>query len=76
MSGVYPKAGFAPYVQNSCTDSREFNGICDRVHRFCGFIYSGEARKLIHAANERVGVDVYKRGIEFYVAFLANLEHL
>ena len=76
VSGVYPEAGFAPYVQNSCTDSREFNEICDRVYRFCGFIYSGEARKLIHAANERISVDVYKRGIEFYVAFLSNLEQL
>ena len=76
VSGVYPEVGFAPYVQNSCTDSREFNNICDRVYRFCGFIYSGEARKLLHAANERIGVDVYKRGIEFYVAFLANLSHV
>lgn len=76
MSGVYPEASFAPYVQNSRTDSRELYDICDRVYRFSGFIYSGEARKLIHAANERIGVDVYKRGIEFYVAFLANLEHL
>ena len=76
VSGIYPEAGFAPYVQNSCTDSREFNEICGRVYRFCGFIYSGEARRLIHAANERIGVDVYKRGVEFYVAFLANLGQL
>lgn len=76
VAGVYPEAGLAPYVQNSCTDSREFNAICERVYRFCGFIYSGEARKLLHAANERIGVDVYKRGVEFYVAFLGNLEHL
>ena len=76
VAGVYPEAGFAPYVQNSCTDSREFNAICDRVYRFCGFVYSGEARTLLHAANERIGVDVYKRGVEFYVAFLANLEHV
>ena len=76
VSGVYPEAGFAPYVQSSCTDSRRFNDICDRVYRFCGFIYSKEARELIHAPNERIGVDVYKRGIEFYVAFLANLAEL
>ncbi len=76
VAGVYPEAGFAPYVQNSCTDSREFNAICDRVYRFCGFVYSGETRTLLHAANERIGVDVYKRGVEFYVAFLANLEHV
>ncbi len=25
--------------------------------------------------NERIGVDVYKRGIEFYVAFLATLDN-
>lgn len=74
VAGVYPEAGCAPYVQNSCTDSREFNEICERVYRFCGFIYSGEARKLIHTANERIGVDVYKRGIEFYVAFLRHLD--
>lgn len=76
VSGVYPEAGFAPYVQNSCTDSHEFNAICERVYRFCGFIYSAEARGLLHAANERIGVDVYKRGIEFYVAFLANLARM
>ncbi len=76
VKGVYPTAGFAPYVQNSCSDSREFNAICDRVYRFCGFVYSGEARSLIHAANERIGVDVYKRGIEFYVAFLSHLDQL
>lgn len=76
VAGVYPEAGFAPYVQNSCTDSREFNKICERVYRFCGFEYSVEARGLIHAENERIGVDVYKRGIEFYMAFLANLDQL
>ena len=76
VAGVYPEAGFAPYVQNSCTDSREFNAICERVYRFGGFIYSAEARGLLHAANERIGVDVYKRGVEFYVAFLGNLNQL
>lgn len=76
VKGVYPTAGFAPYVQSSCSDSREFNAICDRVYRFCGFVYSGEARSLIHTANERIGVDVYKKGIEFYVSFLAHLDQL
>ncbi|MDO4437439.1 MAG: M20/M25/M40 family metallo-hydrolase [Coriobacteriaceae bacterium] len=76
VAGVYPEAGFAPYVQNSCTDSRAFNEICERVYRFGGFIYSAEARGLLHTANERIGVDVYKRGVEFYVAFLRNLSEL
>ncbi len=76
VKGVYPEVGFTPYVQNSCTDSRQFNDICDRVYRFCGFVYSGEARGLLHGANERLGVEEYKRGIEFYMAFLGNLDKI
>ena len=76
VAGVYPEAGFAPYVQTSSTDSREFNAICERVYRFGGFIYTAEARGLLHTANERIGVDIYKRGVEFYVAFLGNLAEL
>ena len=76
VAGVYPEAGFGPYVQSSCSDARQFNRICERVYRFCGFIYSKEARELLHAANERLGVAEYKRGVEFYVAFLANLDKL
>lgn len=74
VAGVYPEAGFAPYVQNSSTDSLQFCAICKRVYRFGGFIYSKQARSLIHAANERIGVDVFRRGIGFYVAFLGHLE--
>lgn len=76
VSGVYPEAGFTAYIQNSCSDSTEFSAICPRVYRFGGFLLSGEARGLIHGANERIGVDVYKRGLEFYVAFLRNLDQL
>lgn len=76
VAGVYPEAGFAPYVQNSSTDSLQFCPICGRVYRFAGFVYSGEARKLIHGADERIGVEVFRRGLEFYVAFLGHLEEL
>lgn len=76
VSGIYPEAGFAPYVQNSCTDSREFNAICSRVYRFCGFELDGATRGRIHAVDERIGVDAYLRGIGFYVSFLAHLDEL
>lgn len=76
VAGVYPEAGCAPYQMNACSDSRQFNEICERVYRFCGFVYSREARGLVHAPNERIGVDVYKRGVEFYVAFMENLDRL
>jgi len=74
VAGVYPEAGCAPYEVTACTDAHAFCAICDRVYRFGGFIYSKEARSLIHGPNERIGVDVFKRDMAFYVAFLANLE--
>ena len=36
VAGVYPEAGFAPYVQNSSTDSLQFCAICKRVYRVIG----------------------------------------
>lgn len=76
VAGVYPEAGVCPYVQTSCSDSRSFTKICDHVYRFAAFIYTPTARGLIHGANERIPVDDYKRGVEFYVAFVRGLDQL
>ena len=76
VAGVYPEAGVCPYVQTSCSDSRSFTKICDHVYRFAAFIYTPVARGLIHGANERIPVDDYKRGVEFYVAFVRGLDQL
>jgi carboxypeptidase PM20D1 len=46
------------------------------VYRFAAFNYSPVARGLIHEANERIPVDDYKRGVEFYVAFVRGLDQL
>ena len=76
VAGVYPEAGCTPYVQSSCSDARAMNEASEHVYRMAGYIYSKTARELIHAANERIPVADYKRGLEFYVAFVSNLDKL
>ena len=46
------------------------------MYRFAAFIYTPTARTLIHSANERIPVEDYKRGVEFYVAFVRGLDQL
>ena len=76
VAGVYPEAGCTPYVQSSCSDARAMNEASEHVYRMAGYIHSKTARELIHAANERIPVADYKRGLEFYVAFVSNLDKL
>lgn len=55
-----------PYVQLGASDSRWFTVISDHVYRFTPFSMTGAERETVHAANERVRVDVWLRGIETY----------
>lgn len=60
-----------PYIQLGASDSRWFTGISDNVYRFTPFRMTRAERDALHAANERIRVDVWLRGIEFYRALIA-----
>ncbi|MEQ1737176.1 MAG: M20/M25/M40 family metallo-hydrolase, partial [Rhodoglobus sp.] len=62
-----------PYVQTGATDSRHFTGIATAIYRFVPFEVAREERDALHAKNERLHVDSYLRGIEFYRALLNAL---
>lgn len=76
LAGTYPEAGACPYVQTSGSDSRAFGVICEHVYRLAPFVYTPLSRSLIHGANERIGVEDFKRGVSFYVAFVRGLGEL
>ncbi len=63
----------APYVQTGATDSRHFTEIASAIYRFVPFEMSRDERDTLHAKNERIGVESYLRGIEFYRALLNAL---
>lgn len=73
---VYPDViTIAPYLMVAATDSRLYHPISDGVYRVQPFMSMLEDRATVHADNERVSVESYLKGIEFFklcVSSLAN----
>ncbi|MFS0715324.1 M20/M25/M40 family metallo-hydrolase [Microbacterium sp. 2P01SA-2] len=55
-----------PYLQLGASDSRWFTAICENVYRFAPFRLTTSEREALHAHDERIRVDVWLRGIDFY----------
>ena len=70
---VFPEAVATPYVMMAATDSRFFTAICERVYRFTPFRMSKAQRAAIHAADEHLGLDDYRRGVEWYRLLIERL---
>lgn len=60
-----------PYLQTGASDSRWFTEISTHVYRFTPFHLTRAERDCLHAHNERIRVDVWLRGIEFYRALIS-----
>jgi carboxypeptidase PM20D1 len=55
-----------PYLQLGASDSRWFTAISESVYRFAPFRLTASEREALHAHDERIRVDVWLRGIDFY----------
>lgn len=69
---VFPDAVATPYVMMAATDSRFFTQICERVYRFAPFRMTKQQREAIHSYDERIGVEDFLTGIDWYYRFLAR----
>ncbi len=70
---VFPEAVATPYVMMAATDSRFFTAICERVYRFTPFRMSKAQRAAIHAADEHLRIEDYRRGIDWYRLLMERL---
>lgn len=61
-----------PYLQLGASDSRWFTAISGNVYRFTPFHLTRSERDALHAADERIRVAVWERGIAFYRALIAS----
>ena len=66
ITATFPESVPTPYVMMGATDSRFFAEICPRVYRFAPFRMTKSQRESIHSYDERIGVDDYLEGIDFY----------
>ncbi len=73
ISGAYGQAIVTPYVMLGASDSRHFTRISDFVYRFSPFEMSTEERGTLHAVNERIQIETFLKGIEFYRKVIAAL---
>lgn len=73
VAEVFPEAVVTPYLVVGATDSRFFSEICDAVYRFSPLTLSAAERATMHAKNERVRVNKWLRGVEFFKTLIKKL---
>jgi len=66
IAEVFPEAVVTPYLMMAATDARFFTEVCERVFRFSPFLMSKAQRASIHSFDERIGVEDFVRGIDWY----------
>jgi len=71
LTSVYPELKVvAPYLMVAATDSRVYHGMADAVYRVPPFSSVKDDRSTIHADNERLSLDSFHKGIEFFKQIL------
>ena len=74
IKSIYPEIiTVAPYLMVAATDSRIYHPISEGVYRVQPFMSMLEDRATVHADNERVAIDSYLKGIEFFKLCITNL---
>lgn len=74
VRAVYPEClTVAPYLMVAATDSRLYHPISDGVYRVQPFMSMLEDRSTVHADNERISLDSFYKGIEFFKQCIHNI---
>ncbi len=60
----------APYLMVAATDSRVYHGMAKGVYRIAPFETEKEDMKTVHADNERIKIEHYIKGIEFFKSLI------
>ena len=73
VEATYPGTIVTPYVMLGASDGRHFTRISGHVYRFSPFEMSKDERGGLHAMNERIGLETFLRGIEFFRRLVSRL---
>jgi len=76
MKTIYPDIiTVAPYLMVAATDSRIYHPISDGVYRVQPFMSMLKDRSTVHADNERISIESYLKGIEFFKLCVTQLSN-
>lgn len=74
VNKVFPGVGVSPFILDAFTDSRSFKNVCKEIYRFGAFSIDNKQFASVHNANEKLGVDVFLKSIDFYEEFIRGLK--
>jgi carboxypeptidase PM20D1 len=66
LKASFEEVVVAPYLVLAATDSRHFAAVSTQVYRFTPFKLVSDDLQRIHGINERIAVEAYLQGIQFY----------
>lgn len=69
---VFPETVVVPFLVVGGTDSRHYGNVTPNIYRFMPFRLNPDAMKIVHGANERVGVGNLVSGARFYAELLRS----
>ena len=70
---VYGEIPVVPSVFFASTDSQYFNELADDVYKYMPFISNLKYTTTMHTTNERIDVDSFAEGVQFYAQLLRNV---
>ncbi|MBX6311431.1 MAG: M20 family peptidase [Isosphaeraceae bacterium] len=69
---VFPGALVAPSLAIAATDSAHYLDLGGDTYRFLPIVATADDLARIHGANERIGIEVYKNCVRFYIQWIRN----
>ena len=69
----FPEAAVMPFLVTVTTDSRHYARVCDAVYRFAPLKLNSEELARIHGHDERISIENFTAGIEFYRSLISSL---
>ena len=71
---IFPGAIFAPGLVLAGTDSIHYQSVADNNYRFAPYVLGPNDLGRIHGINERIGIEDYRRMIQFYAQLIINMD--
>ena len=67
-----PEAIVAPSLVVAATDTGHYQELAEDIYRFIPVVFGADDTARLHGTNERIGVEVYRDCVRFYVQLLMN----
>lgn len=73
IRATFPEAVVAPYLTIGGTDVRHYQRVSRNLYRFMPLLADRTDLARMHGKNERVSIQGYAKGVQFYARLLASL---